>query len=410
MILSESTRNRIPTVLVAAEGSALAWLVAVSTRGGWLGAIVTLAITAALARVARPPTRARHDIALLAFALTGLIVGALSGVHHLVAGASVIAGVAGVVATVLGLVLTVLATTRLVRSMPGWWRLAAVPIGLVTLVTIVLPSALAVFVSNPPHFALGDATPADHGMAYEDVTVTTDDGVDLEAWYIPSENGAAIVLLGGCCSARDSVLDLATLFADHDYGVLMLDTRGHGGSEGRPMLWGWWGERDIEAGVDYLTTRSDVVDGRIGAIGMSVGGEQAFAAAGVDPRIRAVVGEGTTARGALDEGMDADGGAGPFIRYVDNFTKLGAAAMSGAPRPTPMRDAFKAMDGQQALVIAAGTSPEEISAAAAFEAVAPETVSTWVVPGAGHTGARLTDPAGWEAHVFSFFDEVLDPV
>ena len=84
--------------------------------------------------------------------------------------------------------------------------------------------------------------------------------------------------------------------------------------------------------------------------------------------------------------------------------------MSGAPRPTQMRDAFEAMDGQQALVIAAGTSPEEISAAAAFEAVAPETVSTWVVPGAGHTGARLTDPAGWEAHVFSFFDEVLEPV
>ena len=98
-----------------------------------------------------------------------------------------IAGVAGVISTVLGLGLTVLATTRLVRSMPGWWRLAAVPIGLVTLVTIVLPSALAVFVSNPPHFALGDATPADHGMAYEDVTVTTDDGVDLEAWYMPSE-------------------------------------------------------------------------------------------------------------------------------------------------------------------------------------------------------------------------------
>ena len=83
MIVSDSTRNRIPTVLVVAEGSALAWLVAVSTPGGWLGAIITLAVTATLARVARPPTRARHDVALLAFALTGLIVGALSGVHHL---------------------------------------------------------------------------------------------------------------------------------------------------------------------------------------------------------------------------------------------------------------------------------------------------------------------------------------
>jgi pimeloyl-ACP methyl ester carboxylesterase len=405
---NDSTRARLLVGLIAAEGMGLAWLVADSTRAGLLGALAVLAATAGLARVARPPTRPRHSAALLTFALTGVIVGGTSGVHHLVVDQSSLSGIAGVTAALVGLVLTVIATTRLVRAMPGWWRLTAVPIGIVTLIGLVMPAALAVFVSNPPDFPLGEATPADHGLTYEDVTVTTDDGVDLEAWYVPSHNGAAVVLLGGCCSARDSVLDLATLFAAHDYGVLMLDMRGHGGSEGRAMLWGWWGEHDIRAGVDYLTERADVRDGRIGAIGMSVGGEQAFAAAGVDPRIRAVVGEGTSARGARDEGNPADGADGLFIRYVDRFTKSAAAVMSSASRPLQMRDAFAAMSDQKAFVIASGAMSEEVRAAEVFESAAPDTVSTWIVPNATHTGARLIAPEEWERRVFAFFDETLD--
>jgi dienelactone hydrolase len=403
-----STRTDVLRGLVVAEGLALAWLVADSTRAGLLGAIALLASTAALVRVARPPTRPRRDVALLAFGLLGLIVGAASGVHHLIVHPSSITAIAGTSAAVIGLALTGVATVRLVRRLPGWWRLVALPIGIVTLMTLVMPSAIAVMISNPPDFPLGDATPADHGLTYEDVTVTTDDGVDLEAWYVPSENGAAIVLLGGCCSARDSVLDLAAELAAHDYGVLMLDMRGHGGSDGRAMLWGWWGEQDIRAGVDYLTERPDVKDGRIGAIGMSVGGEQAFAAAGVDPRIRAVVGEGASARGARDEGNPADGAGGLFIRYVDRFTKSAAAIMSSASEPLQMRDAFATMSNQKALVIAAGTMPEEVRAAEVFEAAAPDIVSTWIVPGSTHTGARSIAPDEWERRVFSFFDEALE--
>ena len=48
---------------------------------------------------------------------------------------------------------------------------------------------------------------------------------------------------------------------------------------------------DVSAAVSYLGGRLDVRDGRIAVVGMSMGGEEAVAAIGADPRIRAIVAE-----------------------------------------------------------------------------------------------------------------------
>ena len=50
------------------------------------------------------------------------------------------------------------------------------------------------------------STPLAHGLAYEDVTFSTADGVALSGWYVPSRNGAAVVLLHGAGSTRSAVL------------------------------------------------------------------------------------------------------------------------------------------------------------------------------------------------------------
>jgi len=52
------------------------------------------------------------------------------------------------------------------------------------------------------------------------------------------------------------------------------------------MDFGWWGGRDITAAVSYLTRQPDVQHGKIAVLGLSMGGEQAIAALGSDPRIR----------------------------------------------------------------------------------------------------------------------------
>ena len=63
----------------------------------------------------------------------------------------------------------------------------------------------------------------------------------------------------------------------HGYGVLLLDPRGQGRSEGDTVRWA--GDRDLNAAVAYLHTRPDVDPNRIGGFGFSVGGELLIEAA-----------------------------------------------------------------------------------------------------------------------------------
>ena len=42
-----------------------------------------------------------------------------------------------------------------------------------------------------------DESPADYGMDFETLTLTTEDGCKLAAWYVPSKNGAALIAQHG---------------------------------------------------------------------------------------------------------------------------------------------------------------------------------------------------------------------
>ena len=115
-------------------------------------------------------------------------------------------------------------------------------------VMVVGPAVAATNVSRPE---LG-ATPERVGLDYQDVTLETSDGVSLAAWYVPSANRAAIVLLHGAGSTRSNVLDQAAVLAEAGFGVLMVDARGHGDSGGHAMDFGWHGDADITAATAYL--------------------------------------------------------------------------------------------------------------------------------------------------------------
>ena len=81
--------------------------------------------------------------------------------------------------------------------------------------------------------------PPNHlGVPYEDVKFTTGDGLELEGWYIPSRNGAAVIAFPG----RNGPQKPARMLARHGYGVLLFDRRGEGESEGEPNSWGWGGD------------------------------------------------------------------------------------------------------------------------------------------------------------------------
>ncbi|MGH3114602.1 MAG: alpha/beta hydrolase, partial [Gaiellaceae bacterium] len=125
------------------------------------------------------------------------------------------------------------------------------------------------------HTARAVVPPADLGAAYEEVAFTTGDGLRLEGWFVPSRNGATVIAFPG----RKGPQKHARMLLRHGYGVLLFDRRGEGESQGDPNTFGWAGVEDLHAAVAYLRSRSDVDPGRIGGIGLSVGGEMLIDAA-----------------------------------------------------------------------------------------------------------------------------------
>ena len=118
-----------------------------------------------------------------------------------------------------------------------------------------------------------------------------------------------VIFLHGTGSRKEEFLALMRSFADRGLAAAAIDARHHGSritskqggnaqyfaamletyrtGKGRPYLYDTvW---DVMRLVDYLETRADVDPKRIGLMGISKGGTEAYLAAAVDPRIAVTV-------------------------------------------------------------------------------------------------------------------------
>jgi dienelactone hydrolase len=297
---------------------------------------------------------------------------------------------------------------RLVRGLRrGWRRWLALPVGLIALVQVVLPVAFGMSLTHRPPSAVCCANPADFGMpGYREVRLPTRDGLVLAGWYVPSRNGAAVATLHGSGGSRTGTLRQARILAQHGYGVLMLDARGHGRSTGSTMPMDWGADPDVPAAVDWLLRQPDVQPERIGLVGLSMGAETALSGAAADHRVRAVVAEGagirtfadyralphTTARAAMLPGVWLT------MATVDAFTS--------DPRPQPLTDAMRRLAGRPVLLIS-GSDREERDANRAYAAAGGRRTRLWELPDTLHTGAATRHPAQYERRVLGFLDQAL---
>jgi uncharacterized protein len=418
--LSRPGSDRVPArpqspvvlpVVIAIEGLALAALLGLEGSPLWQTArvLVTLAVTGLAVWYARRAGRISRGAAALMLGIVGTAAGAgVAGAHLAKAGLDTPAILAGIV-LVTGLVLLISGAAALVGAVPGWWRLLAIPAAWVLLEFVLFPLTMAVIATSQPPGPLGAGTPAAYGLTYRNVAFRAADGVQLSAWYLPARNGAAVLLLPGSGSTRTAVLPQAAVLARHGYGALLADTRGHGRSGGHAMDFGWWGGRDIAAAMSFLTQQPGVRPGKIAVLGESMGGEQALAAMGSDPQIRAVVAEGATGQQLADRGWRPHDITGILQRGMEWVQYTAAGLLSGAPRPRSIPSSLRAAAPCPALIIAAGAVAGEPAAARWFRAASPATVQVWVVPHAGHTQGLATAPRAWETHVIGFLNTALRP-
>lgn len=101
-----------------------------------------------------------------------------------------------------------------------------------------------------------DVSPADVGLAYEDVSFNSrEDNLMLRGWYLPAGGDCAIIIVHGGFQHRldDDVdtLNLAHDLVGEGYNVLLFDLRGRGESEGEGRALSNI-ERDVGGAFDYI--------------------------------------------------------------------------------------------------------------------------------------------------------------
>jgi len=115
------------------------------------------------------------------------------------------------------------------------------------------------------------ASPNDILLDYEEVTLTTSDNYEINAWWIPNANARATLLFfhgnAGNISHR---LDSINNFHQLGLSVLIIDYRGYGISPGTPSEQGTY--NDAEAAWSYLTKEKNIPPNNIVIFGRSLGG------------------------------------------------------------------------------------------------------------------------------------------
>lgn len=120
-----------------------------------------------------------------------------------------------------------------------------------------------------PHLDLVE-TPAEWGLEYEDVYLSSRDGVRLHGWYIPHDKAEEVVLFlhgnGGNISHRGASIDI---FNRIGLNTLIIDYRGYGKSEGSPGEKGFY--EDARAAWRYLIEQRGFKTEQIIIFGRSIG-------------------------------------------------------------------------------------------------------------------------------------------
>ena len=255
---------------------------------------------------------------------------------------------------------------------------------------------------------LPDETPADYSLPFEDVKVTSD-GLQLAGWFIPSENGAVIIMQHGYKSTRKELLNEAEMLHRHGYGALITSIRAHDYSEGEMITFGMNEVRDMDAWYNYLVSREDVDAGKVGILGNSFGGMLVIQYAAQNENIKAVVAH--SAFSSLNDTVEtsveyfSDLPAFPFAPMIvfwaeresgftteDIDTTLWIAQIS--PRPV-----FLLQGGADVVI-----SPE--SGQLLYDA-AGEPKELWYDPALGHVDFDKDHAAEFEQRVSEFFDTYL---
>jgi fermentation-respiration switch protein FrsA (DUF1100 family) len=121
-------------------------------------------------------------------------------------------------------------------------------------------------------------TPADIGLAYEDVCFPGEDKQKLHGWYLPAVGHARATVLFLHGNAENISTHIGSVYwlPARGFNVFLFDYQGYGQSEGTPSIAGALG--DVEAALGFLVQHSERYGEPVIVFGQSLGGALAIEA------------------------------------------------------------------------------------------------------------------------------------
>jgi uncharacterized protein len=253
-------------------------------------------------------------------------------------------------------------------------------------------------------------TPAECGLAYEEISFPTPDGLTLRGWLAPAaaqDGGPArvVVILHGHGGSIDYDVQYIPYLHAAGYNVLQFDFRAHGRSPGRATTFGFLERQDVQGAVRFLRARGFE---RIALHGFSLGGMVAMLSAPVCPEVSLVVEDGGPARlrtalrgwclernvpAWLTPGFAWLVVAGTSLRFGTNLFRFEPVRWVGqiAPRPLLM------IHGEHDQYV---TDFDDLLRAA-------HPTEVWRLPAEGHVTASLNLQGAYWQRVIAFLDRYL---
>jgi len=255
-----------------------------------------------------------------------------------------------------------------------------------------------------------DVTFAQIGAQREEFDVRVPDGAMLRGWKVRAAkpNGCWVLVFHGVADNRYGMTEHARILLQAGYGVVMMDARAHGASDGAMASYGWTERKDASAVLNALTRAERPA--HIFALGNSMGAGIALQSAGEDARIEAVAAEAPFAD-LQEAAYDYAGlqrwpllgktlfapGAWSVVYRGERLAGFPASEVSSVA--AVQHRAFPLLlicDGAD-VVLPCRHSEKIFRAAAGAKQL-------WRVPGALHTGAMGAAPEEFRHRVIVFFD------
>lgn len=254
-------------------------------------------------------------------------------------------------------------------------------------------------------------TPADYNVAFDELTIRTEDNLQLSAYLIypePIQPKGVFIMVHGIGGCKEHFIPLAAKLSKAGIATLVFDLRAHGESEGTYATYGYHEKNDVRKVVDFIKTKYSTIP--IGIWGNSLGGAISLQAMAADPRIDFGIIESTFANMddiVFDYKKRYLKGIG--LRFVSDYT-LNRAGKIASFNPDMVRPINAVKKIEKPMFLAHGDADKRICIAygeALFTNLKSENKIWYPVPGAGHLNLSEIGGAAYQNALFQFIDSNL---